>query len=130
MDLAFLAGRILLGGMFFLFGMNHVLQFGGMSTYAMSKRVPMARLAVFVTALMLLGGGASLVLGVYPTYGIWVLVIFLIPTTFYMHNFWAIQDFASQSLETINFFKNIGLLGALLMMQLLPKPWPYSLHFG
>ena len=46
---------------------------------------------------------------------------------FLMHDFWNVADPAQRLSEEINFTKNAALMGAALMMLLLPRPWPYSL---
>ena len=130
MDELFLLGRILLGGMFFLFGLNHLFQFEGMTAYATAKGVPFPRLGVILGVCALLPGSASLVFGIYPTIGAWLLIGFLVPTTVLIHNFWAMTDLASHTMETVNFYKNIGLLGGVICTLLVPQPWPYSLVAG
>ena len=127
MDELFLAGRILLGGVFFMFGLNHFSQFDAMSSFALAKGVPFPRSGVALGGAALILGGTSLAFGVYPTVGIWMLVGFLVPTTVIIHNFWAIPDLANRTIETVNFYKNLGLLGGVLSLLQVPQPWPYSL---
>ena len=126
-DEIFLAGRILLGGMFFMFGMNHVTQFSDMASFAQAKEVPFPKTSVALGGVALIAGGLSLVLGLYPVAGAWVLIGFLIPTTLLIHNFWAMHDLASRTIETVNFYKNLGLLGGVIATLQVPRPWPYSL---
>eukprot|EP00877_Chromochloris_zofingiensis_P002921 jgi/Chrzof1/1262/Cz01g46220.t1 len=50
-----------------------------------------------------------------------LLVIFLIPTTAIMHNFWDLQDGTSaHQIEFVNFMKNLCLLGAFVMYLNMP----------
>lgn len=58
-----------------------------MTEYSKSKGVPAPGLAVFITGIMLLLGGLSILLGAYVSIGAILLVIFLFPTAFIMHNF-------------------------------------------
>ena len=54
-------------------------------------------------------------------------MIFLLPTAFMMHNFWAVQDPVAKIGEMAQFQKNIAILALLLMMLLIPRPWFWSL---
>jgi hypothetical protein len=47
--------------------------------------------------------------------------------SFFMHNFWAIQEPQAKMMEMVNFMKNMGLLGLVLMTIAIPRPWPMSL---
>ncbi|GIW25578.1 DoxX family membrane protein [Meiothermus sp.] len=121
MELLFWIGRILLGGFFILNGFNHFVMSKQMIPYAQSKGVPMPAFAVYVTGLMLLLGGLAILTGLYVQVGLWLLVVFLLFVTPWMHNFWALQDPMQRMGEMVNFMKNTGLLGAVLMLLYL---WP------
>ena len=56
-----------------------------------------------------------------------LLVIFLLGVSFQMHNFWAVKDTQAKMAETVNFTKNMALVGFLLMTVAIPRPWPMSL---
>lgn len=86
--------------------------------YAKFKKVPMPELAVLVTGVMLVVGGAGLLLGINPSYNqasALILVLFMVPTTFMMHNFWEEKDAQAKMNDQIAFMKNVALIGALLM---------------
>lgn len=121
MELLFWIGRILLGGFFVLNGFNHFAMSKQMIPYAQSKGVPMPTLAVYATGLMLLLGGLAILTGLYVEVGLWLLVVFLLFVTPWMHNFWAIQDSMQRTVEMVNFMKNTALLGAVLLLLYL---WP------
>ncbi len=127
MDTLFLIGRIIVGLYFAFNGMNHFSNLNMMTGYAQSKGVPSPRLAVIVTGLLLLLGGLSLLTGYQSDVGIILLLIFLLPTTFMMHNFWKVEDQQMKMMEMVNFMKNFALIGSLLMFFSIPKPWPFSL---
>ncbi len=119
MSVLFLIGRILLGGYFLYAAFNHFKNLAGYSGYAQMKQVPYPRVAVIFTGIMLALGGLSIILGLYIVLGMWLLVLFLIPTTFMMHRFWAVTDQNMRQGEQINFFKNLALIGALMMLSAL-----------
>jgi putative oxidoreductase len=125
--IAFLIGRIFVGGFFIIAGINHFANHGMMTGYAKMKGTPAPAAAVAGSGLLLLLGGLSLLLGFHPTIGVILLAIFLIPTSFLIHNFWAVQDPQAKMNDMVNFEKNIALLGFLLMTLLIARPWPMSL---
>lgn len=110
----FIVGRVLLGGYFLYSGFMHFKQLAGYTGYAQSKGVPSAKASVIVTGIMLAIGGLSVISGLFIVLGMWLLVLFLVPTTFVMHKFWTIADPQARSNERIAFMKNMALVGALL----------------
>ena len=125
-DIAFLVGRIFVGVFFLMNGFNHFMKYNMMKGYASSKNVPAAGLAVVVSGLLLVLGGASILLGVWPTVGVVLLLVFLVPTTLMMHNFWAVGEQEKMN-QMIQFMKNTALVGFLLMILAVAQPWVYSL---
>lgn len=123
----FIIGRMLLGGYFLFNAVNHFTRIDMMAGYAQSKGVPSAKTAVGFSGVLLLIGGLSILLGVYPTVGIAALALFLIPVTFTVHSFWKIQDPMAKMGEMVNFTKNMALLGAALTLLAIPQPWTVSL---
>lgn len=126
MEIAFLIGRIIAGGFFVMNGINHFKNLNMMAGYAKSKGTPAAALAVGGTGVLLLLGGLSLVLGFQPIVGAALLIVFLLVVSFQIHNYWAVQDPQAKMGEQVNFMKNMALLGALLMLTAIPRPWPLS----
>jgi uncharacterized membrane protein YphA (DoxX/SURF4 family) len=127
MDYLFLVGRILLGGFFLLNAYNHFTAVSSMVPYAKSKGVPAPRMAILGSGLLIALGGLSILLGVKPKCGVLLLALFLVPVTFTMHNFWADQDQQTRQSNEVQFQKNLALLGASLMLLLVPEPWVLSL---
>ena len=62
-----------------------------------------------------IGCGTALLLGLFTRQAAMVLIPFTIAATLMFHNFWAAPD-AQVVVQTINFLKNLGLLGALAMI--------------
>ena len=119
----FVLGRLILGGYFIYSGFNHFALINMMAGYAQSKGIPSPKAAVGFSGMLLLIGGLSILLGVYPTIGVVALALFLVPVTFTMHAFWKVQDPMAKMGETVNFMKNVALLGAALMLLAIPQPW-------
>ena len=62
-----------------------------------------------------LGCGIALILGLFARQAAMTLIPFTIAATLMFHNFWAAPA-ALVVMQTINFLKNLGLLGALAMI--------------
>ena len=70
MDVAFLIGRIIFAGYWLMSALNHFKNLKHMSEYAKTKANPFPKLAVGGTGVLVLGGGLSMLLGVYPPVGV------------------------------------------------------------
>lgn len=116
MDILLVIGRVLFALIFINSGIAHLTKLQAMTGYAQFKKVPAAKLSVIVTGLMLIIGGLYIALGVYADLGALLLAIFLVASAFMMHNFWTIQDEQAKQGETINFFKNLALAGAAIII--------------
>jgi len=77
--------------------------------------VPMASILVPLSGVLALLGGLSVLLGYRARIGAWMLVLFLVPVTLMMHNFWAAPPQMAQMQQGM-FLKNLAMLGGALMM--------------
>ena len=115
-----LIGRILFSLIFLCSGiMGHLVGISQTAAYAASAGVPMPTVLVAVAGILAILGALSIMLGYKAKLGAWLIIIFLVPITFAMHNFWTITDPAQQMMRTIQmsmFMKNISLIGAALMI--------------
>ena len=126
MEYVFLLGRILYGGFFIVGGLNHFSHLGMMSGFVASKGVPAGKVAIIISGLLIIIGGASIVLGCRPEIGVLCIVVFLVHVTFMMHAYWQEADAMQQMNQRVNFQKNLALLGAALMILIIPRPWVLS----
>ncbi|MBI2631013.1 DoxX family membrane protein [Candidatus Nomurabacteria bacterium] len=111
-----LLGRIILGGYFIMSGYAHFKNLASYTGYAQSKGVPMAKASVIITGLMMLLGGLGILIGVYVQFSIFLLALFLLGTLVKMHTYWKETDPMARMGERVNFYKNLALIGALLMI--------------
>ena len=127
MQIGFLIGRIIYGVYLLYSGIHGLMGTAAMAGFAASKGVPAAGPAVFIAHLLLIFAGFCFLTGWKPHWGVAAIVLFLVPVTFAMHDFWhAPQD--KQMSEMINFTKNLALVGASLMFLAIPRPWAYSIE--
>lgn len=126
MKAVFLIGRIVFGGFFLYHGIEHFRQRRSYADYARSKKVPSAEAGVILSGLMLLAGGASIILGLKPKLGALAIAAFLGGASPVMHDFWRQQDPNQRMSEMYQFEKNLALLGATLALMGMKEPWPVS----
>ncbi|HXE89772.1 MAG TPA: DoxX family protein [Terriglobales bacterium] len=108
------AGRVLYSAIFLLSAVGHFTK--QTIDYAAQQGVPLASIAVPVSGVLALLGGLSVLLGYRARIGAWLLVLFLVPVTLMMHNFWAFTDPAMGQLQFVMFLKNLSMLGAALII--------------
>jgi len=126
MKAAFLIGRLVFGGFFLYSGINHLKQHKNLAQYAGLKNVPMPEQAVTASTVLLLLGGASVLLGVKPKLGTAAIIAFLAAVSPMIHDFWIHQDPSQRQSELVNFSKNMALLGAAIALMGVKEPWPAS----
>jgi putative oxidoreductase len=107
-------GRFLLSLLFIFSGVQHFT--GDMIAYADGHGVPWAGLMVPLSGLLAVLGGLSVMLGYKARFGGLLLILFLVPVTLMMHNFWAIEDAAEAGNQMIHFMKNLGMLGGVILV--------------
>ncbi len=116
MSAILLIGRIIFGGFFIMSGINHFTKLEAMTGYAKYKKLPAAKVGVLVSGLMLLLGGAYVLLGFYVDLGALLLAIFLVLAAVIFHNFWKETDATAKQSEMMNFMKDFALAGAALIL--------------
>ena len=126
MEWVLLIGRFIFGGFFIFGGLNHFMNLGMMAEYARSKGTPAPKVAVAGTGALLLAGGLSVVLGIVPVIGLISMVVFLVPVSLVMHDFWAVPEEQKMD-QQIHFMKNVALAGAALALMYGAPSWPLAL---
>jgi putative oxidoreductase len=114
MRYAVLAGRQLFSIIFIIASARH---FNPEVIEAAARHgVPMPEVLVPLSGLIALVGGLSVLLGFQTRIGAGLLMIFLVPVTVMMHNFWASTDPLTQQIEQAMFLKNLTMLGGALVI--------------
>ena len=108
-------GRIGVSALFVKAGVNHIRKRQAMMAYVQSKHLPLAWLDVVGTGVMMLVGSALLVANWHPHWGAALIILFLVPTAFLMHNYWAETDPMVRAGQDAQFWKNITIAFALLL---------------
>ena len=129
MRLPFLIGRAIFGGFFVMNGIHHFQKTREISEYVASKNLPKPDLAVRATGVMLLLGGASILLGIKPKIGTAAVIGFLAGVSPLMHDFWRRENPEQCRSELVNFTKNMALAGGAAALMGVEEPWPVSVPF-
>jgi putative oxidoreductase len=107
-------GRILFA-LIFILSAPHLLSGAAVGT-AHQHGVPLPSLAVPVAGIVALVGGLSVALGYHGRVGAWLLLLFLVPVTLFMHAFWANGNPVVAQTQQVEFLKNLALVGAALLV--------------
>ena len=83
---------------------------------ASAHGVPLATLAVPLAGIVACVGGVMVLLGYRARFGAFLLLVFLVPVTLVMHDFWNVSDSAQAAMQRAHFFKNTALAGATLLI--------------
>jgi putative oxidoreductase len=127
MKIPFVLGRLLFGGYFLFNGIEHLRHPDQMGPHVKAKGVPAPEAAVIVSAIPLLVGGASLMLGIKPRIGAAAILAFLGAVSPVMHDFWRNEDPQERMTNMTNFLKNAALAGAALTLFGIEEPWDLSI---
>jgi putative oxidoreductase len=108
-------GKIGFVTFFVISGLGHLTHTKAMAGYAQSKRVPMPGAAVVVSGLMMLAGALMILFTWHAIWGAALLVLFLVPAAFLMHNFWVETDAMMKANQMAHFWKNLTLAAAAVL---------------
>jgi putative oxidoreductase len=109
-----LTGRVLFSLIFVMSGFSHFNQ--QIIQYAGHHGIVIPGLLVPLSGIIAIIGGLSILFGFKAKWGAWLIVLFLIPVTLSMHNFWSITDPEEHQMQMIMFMKNISMLGGTFII--------------
>ena len=110
-----LLARILLVVLFVLFGWSKLTDFSGTVGYMASAGLPVPKLAAAVVVLMEFFVGLAIVLGFFTRPLALLLALYTLGTALIGHHYWT-MDGADRMANMINFYKNISIIGGLLLL--------------
>ncbi|MBJ7448786.1 MAG: DoxX family protein [Parachlamydiales bacterium] len=112
---AILIGRVLISLIFLVVGIYKVTHWHEMTDYLDAVKIPMPYASLLLATIIELLGGLMLLLGYKARFGAFVLLIFLIPTTFIFHSYWNVHS-AAYSTQMMMFWKNMAIAGGLFIL--------------
>ena len=123
-DELLLAARVLMMILFVLFGWQKLNGFSGTVAYMASTGAPSPELSAVIAVAVELVGGALIAVGFYTRPLALVFAVYTLATALIGHRYWALQGM-DQYLAMINFYKNISIIGGLLLLAI-SGPGRYS----
>ncbi|MGO9589806.1 MAG: DoxX family protein [Candidatus Acidiferrales bacterium] len=110
-----LIGRILMSAVFILAGIGKITGFSMEEGFVASKHLPLPAVALAIAMIIELVGGLAILVGLYTKFTAWIVFLYMIPTTFIFHNFWAMQG-GDRLNNMLHFEKNLAIMGGLLFL--------------
>ena len=113
-DVILLIGRIFLGWIFVRSGYGKIFDIPAYAATFPARGLPTFLAYIAVPAEFF--GGIALILGLATRYLVLVMVIFMLVATFSSHRYWEFTDVAVRRAQDSSFYKNIAMLGGLLLL--------------
>src|SRR5437773_302839 len=110
-----LIARLLMAALFIIFGIRKVLAFGFYAGYFTKLGFPAPEVMVVLAIIVELIGGVLFAIGWKTRWMAWALAVFTLIATFMAHRYWEF-DAAQYAAQMINFWKNITIIGGLMMV--------------
>ena len=112
---AALVGRILIGSIFVMGGLMTIMDFNSIADDVGLQGVVLPSLMLAIATILELAGALGLIAGFRTRFSALLLILFLVPVTLIMHDFWQYEGDAAQE-EMFNFIRNLAFLGGLFMV--------------
>ncbi len=112
-----LIGRLMLVAIFVLSAVGQKIpKFSETAEYMGIEGVPMPKVMLAGAILFLIAGGLSVAVGFKARIGATLLLVFLLLSTYFFHDFWTQQDPMEKQEQMIQFMKNASMMGAMLII--------------
>ena len=124
-----LAGRILFVLVFLASAKEHLMNRSYLAQHTGANGIPAPLAAVVLSGVWIIVGALFVLLGWNRFISAGMLAIFLLSTALVRHALWKETDAQTWTMEQVQFFKDVALLGAALMIAYhAGDPWPFSLE--
>ncbi|CAB3769305.1 DoxX family protein [Paraburkholderia solisilvae] len=124
-DAILLVARVLMMVLFVVFGWSKLTGFSAAEAYMATTGAPVPAVAATIAVVMELGVGIALAVGVFTRPLALLLALYTLGTALIGHHFWT-QTGMEQYVNMINFYKNISIIGGLLLL-VVTGPGRYSI---
>jgi putative oxidoreductase len=114
-DKVLLAARLLVVPLFLYSGIGKILAFGVTASRLPGGEGGFGSFLAAGSIVIELGCSLALILGIWSRYAALILIGFTILASVMFHNFWASPP-AQVTAQTVNFLKNLGLIGLFAMI--------------
>ena len=104
-DFALLTGRVFLSSIFVLTGLSKMTDFAAGIKYMAAHGMPFSEMLLVGSIFIEVIGGLMVMLGWKSRIGAFLIFIFIIPASYYFHQFWAVEP-ARAANQMHHFMKN------------------------
>ena len=125
-DRVLLAARLLVTPLYIYSGIGKILAFGVTAARLPGGEGGFGSALAAGSIVIELGASLALILGIWTRCAALALIVFTILATLMFHNFWA-SPAAAVTAQTVNFLKNLGLIGLFAMIAVF-GPGAYALR--
>lgn len=128
--LALLAFRLLLPPLFWYSGIGKILAFDATASRLPGGADGLGTVLAPGAIAVEIGCSTALLLGLFTRRASLILILFTAAATLMFHNFWTVPEVAVTA-QTVNFLKNLGLIGGLLVLNAFgPGAWSLDARRG
>ena len=113
-----LVARLFIGIPFITFGIYKLSNFEMLSGWMAFKNLPVPEVLLFIAIAFEIIGGLMLITGLKLRLVAVLLILYLIPVHFAMHDYWAVEDPLEKQSQIESFSKGFMIMGGLLFMAL------------
>jgi putative oxidoreductase len=114
-SIAAVVGRLLLGGMFLMAGLDKFGGLAGTAGYIASKGLPAPQLLAVAVAALEVVAGLALIVGFKARVAAVALAAFTVVASVIFHAYWSVPE-DQQFVQQLMFFKNLAIVGGLLLV--------------
>jgi putative oxidoreductase len=112
-----IVGRTLIVAIFILAAVgSHLANYTETLKHMEEQQVPYPYILLPGALVFMIVGGVMVLIGYKARLGALLLLIFLGMASYYFHAFWKLPDGATKEAQTIHFFKNVSMMGAMIFL--------------
>lgn len=95
---------------------NKIPNYGSVVQYMAGEGVPAPSILLAGAIVFLIAGSVSILIGFRARTGAILLFVFLVMATYFFHDFWTFDDPGDRQQQTIQFMKNLSMMGTMLFI--------------
>lgn len=115
-SLLILIGRVLISALFLAGAASKLMHWHHHAEMAKTRGIPSPHIIFPIGMVLQLLGGLLVLLGFYSRFGAILLLIYAIPTTYWLHAFWDTKEHEKRRLEKAFFMKSLAVIGGLFLI--------------
>ena len=111
-----LLGRLAVCSFFLWTAFEKVKHWNAAADCMRKKKVPYVSYVLPTVIALQAVGGLLLLVGFYPRLGALLLLIYMVPHVYKIHDFWNVKEGDERTIEKLYFMKDVAIIGGLLVL--------------